>query len=147
MQETAATAPDFEELVENFELFDDWEDRYRYVIDLGKGMDPLPEGERTAEHKVEGCASQVWLVPEIEGEGAAARLRFRGDSDAMIVRGLIAVLRTLFSGRPVGEIAATDAQAELARLGLDQALSSQRSNGLRAMVGRIQGLARARLPA
>ncbi len=147
MDSTAATSPDFEELVENFELFDDWEDRYRYVIDLGKGMEPLSEAERTAEHKVDGCASQVWLVPEISGDGAVTQLSFRGDSDAMIVRGLIAVLRALFSGRPVGEIAATDAQAQLGRLGLDAALSSQRSNGLRAMVARIQGLARARLAA
>jgi cysteine desulfuration protein SufE len=140
-------AADFETLVEDFELFDDWEDRYRYVIELGKAMEPLDDGDRTPERKVEGCVSQVWLVPEIEGEGAEARLRFRGDSDAMIVRGLIAVLQKLFSGRPVSEVAATDAQAELARLGLDQALSSQRSNGLRAMVARLQGIARSSVPA
>lgn len=137
----------FEDLVENFELFDDWEDRYRYVIDLGREMDALPEAERTAAHKVDGCASQVWLVPEVEGAGGGAVLTFRGDSDAMIVRGLIAVLKALFSGRPLPEIAGTDAHAELARLGLDEALSSQRSNGLRAMVARLQGIARAAAPA
>ncbi|MEM9144704.1 MAG: SufE family protein [Pseudomonadota bacterium] len=137
----------FEDLVENFALFDDWEDRYRYVIDLGREMDPLPETERTPAHKVEGCASQVWLVPEINGEGEAARLLFRGDSDAMIVRGLIAVLHRLFSDRPVSEVAETDAPGQLARLGLTEALSAQRSNGLRAMVARLQGIAQARIEA
>ncbi|MEO0992260.1 MAG: SufE family protein [Pseudomonadota bacterium] len=137
----------YEDLVENFELFDEWEDRYRYVIDLGREMDPLSEDERTKAHKVDGCASQVWLVPEISGDGDGAVLTFRGDSDAMIVRGLIAVLHALFSGRPLSEVAATDAAAEFARLGLDEALSSQRSNGLRAMVARLQGIARARVEA
>lgn len=135
--------PAFEEIVENFELFDDWEDRYRYVIELGKEMPPLPEAQRTASYKVDGCASQVWLVPEIGSEGGGRVLNFKGDSDAMIVRGLIAILRALFSGRPLPEIAGTDAAAELKRLGLDQALSAQRSNGLRAMVARLQDIARA----
>ncbi len=133
----------FEDLVEEFELFDDWEERYRYVIELGKAMEPLAEGERADPYKVEGCASQVWIVPEVEG----ARLDFRGDSDAMIVRGLIAVLRRLFAGLSLEEAARTDAQAELARLGLDEALSAQRSNGLKAMVARLQGVARAGLEA
>lgn len=137
----------FEDLVEEFALFDDWEERYRYVIELGRDMPALEETERTDAHKVEGCVSQVWLVPELAGEGPGARLEFRGDSDAMIVRGLIAVLRRLFGGEPLAAIAATDAQAELARLGLDTALSAQRSNGLRAMVSRLQGLAKAGLPA
>ena len=140
-------APGFETLVEDFELLGDWEERYRYVIELGRAMEPLPEAERTPAHKVDGCASQVWLVPELEGEGPSARLGFRGDSDAMIVRGLIAVLRRLFDGRPLAEVAKTDAAAELARLGLDEALSAQRSNGLRAMVARLQGIARAAVPA
>ncbi|MEM8595296.1 MAG: SufE family protein, partial [Pseudomonadota bacterium] len=124
------TSPAFEEIADNFELFDDWEDRYRYVIELGKAMAELPEGERVAAHKVEGCASQVWLVPEVSGEGAETRLSFRGDSDAMIVRGLIAVLHALYSGRLVSEIRGIDAPKELARLGLEQHLSAQRSNGL-----------------
>lgn len=141
-------APDFEELVEEFEMFDDdWEERYRYVIELGKTMPALPEDLRSSANKVEGCASQVWLVPEVSGSGADAVLTFRGDSDAMIVRGLIAVLHKLFSGCRVEEIARTDAPAELARLGLDTALSSQRSNGLSAMVARLQGIARSAQPA
>ncbi|MEL6335789.1 MAG: SufE family protein [Pseudomonadota bacterium] len=131
----------FDEIAENFELFDDWEDRYRYVIDLGKAMDPLPEAERTADFKVDGCASQVWLVPSVDGEGAETRLSFRGDSDAMIVRGLIALLKALYSGRTVAEIRGIDAQAEFARLGLSQHLSAQRSNGLKAMIQRLDTLA------
>ena len=133
--------PDFEEIVENFELFDDWEDRYRYVIDLGREMPPLEEDAKIAGNKVDGCASQVWLVPELAADGQEARLSFRGDSDAMIVRGLIALLVARYSGRPVSEIRDSDAQAEFARLGLDEALSSQRSNGLRAMVARLKNLA------
>ena len=128
----------FEEIVETFGFLDDWEDRYRHVIDLGKAMDPLEESLRLPATKVNGCASQVWLVPEIEGQGSSAIFSFRGDSDAMIVRGLIAILRTLYSGLPVREVIAVDAPAELARLGLDEHLSSQRSNGLRAMVERIR---------
>ena len=134
-------APDFEDIVENFELFDDWEDRYRYVIDLGRDMPALDDAARVAANKVDGCASQVWLVPEIDGEGGEPRLSFRGDSDAMIVRGLIALLVARYSGRPVSEIRDSDAQAEFARLGLDEALSAQRSNGLRAMVARLKDLA------
>ena len=132
----------FEEIVESFELFDDWEDRYRYVIDLGREMPGLPEARRTPAAKVEGCASQVWLVPELRDSAEGPRLHFAGDSDAMIVRGLIAILTTLISGRLVDEIRTMDIRAELARLDLDQALSSQRSNGLRAMVGRIEDIAR-----
>ncbi|MGF1551935.1 MAG: SufE family protein [Paracoccaceae bacterium] len=138
---TDATAESFDEIAENFALFDDWEDRYRYVIDLGRQMEPLPEAERVDAHKVEGCASQVWLVPAVEGEGEGRRLHFRGDSDAMIVRGLIALLKALYSGRTLAEIRAIDAQAELDRLGFGQALSAQRSNGLKAMIRRLDGLA------
>ncbi|MBT0956567.1 SufE family protein [Alphaproteobacteria bacterium KMM 3653] len=137
-----AQAP-FEELVETFEFLDDWEDRYRTVIDLGKDMVPLAEGERVDTTKVLGCASQVWLVPQVEGQGPDAILTFRGESDAMIVQGLIAVLQCLYSGLPVREVAATDAQAELGRLGLTDHLSAQRSNGLRAMVERLQQIAAA----
>lgn len=131
----------FEEIAETFEFLEDWEDRYRHVIELGRAMPPLEEAFRVPATKVEGCASQVWLLPEIEGEGPAAVFRFRGDSDAMIVRGLIAILHALFSGLTVAEVLKVDAGAEMARLGLHDHLSAQRSNGLRAMVARIRLLA------
>ncbi|MBY6047634.1 SufE family protein [Vannielia litorea] len=131
----------FEEIVETFEFLDDWEDRYRHVIELGKGMEPLPEAQKVPATKVEGCASQVWLVPEVEGAGPGAVLSFTGESDAMIVNGLIAVLKALYSGASVAEVQAVDAPAELKRLGLDEHLSSQRSNGLRAMVARVRAVA------
>ncbi|MEM9763809.1 MAG: SufE family protein [Pseudomonadota bacterium] len=134
-------SPAFEEIAENFALFDDWEDRYRYVIELGKEMAPLDDALKTPASKVEGCASQVWLVPAVEGAGAERRLSFEGDSDAMIVRGLIAVLRALYSGQTVAEIRQIDAQSELGRLGLAQHLSAQRSNGLKAMIKRLDGIA------
>ena len=133
----------FEEIAETFEFLDDWEDRYRHVIDLGKAMPALDEGMRVEATKVEGCASQVWLVPEISGEGEAAVFQFRGESDAMIVRGLIAILLSLYNGLSVPEVLRVDAQAELARLGLHDHLSAQRSNGLRAMIQRIRDLAQA----
>jgi len=139
-----AASAEFDEIVENFELFDDWEDRYRYVIELGREMAPLPESYKTDSWKVEGCVSQVWLVPDVQRDAEGRDcLHFQGDSDAMIVRGLIAVLRALYGGRPVAEIPQIDAQAELARLGLEQHLSAQRSNGLKAMVRRLHDLARA----
>ncbi len=134
---------EFEEIADTFDFLDDWEDRYRHVIDMGKAMEPLPESQRIPATKVEGCASQVWLVPEIDGAGAGARFRFKGDSDAMIVRGLIAVLIALYDGLTLDEVSAVDAPAELARLGLDEHLSAQRSNGLRAMVQRIRDIAKA----
>lgn len=133
--------PAFEDIADTFEFLDDWEDRYRHVIDLGKAMPPLEESMRVPATKVEGCASQVWLVPEIEGSGTDARLDFRGDSDAMIVRGLIAILIALYGGLRVREVLDVDALAELGRLGLDEHLSAQRSNGLRAMVQRIRQIA------
>ena len=132
----------FEEIVETFGFLDDWEDRYRHVIDLGKAMPPLEESLRIPATKVDGCASQVWLVPEIAGQGPTASFTFRGDSDAMIVRGLIAVLHALYSGLTVTEVLGVDAAAELARLGLNDHLSAQRSNGLRSMVERIRVIAR-----
>jgi cysteine desulfuration protein SufE len=131
----------FEDIAETFEFLGDWEDRYAHVIELGRGLAPLSDGERVAETKVQGCASQVWLVPEIAGEGPEAILTFRGDSDAMIVKGLIAVLHALYSGLTVTEVAQVNAPAELARLGLDKHLSSQRSNGVAAMVQRIREIA------
>lgn len=136
-----ADLPDFDEIVENFELFDDWQDRYRYVIDLGRDLPELAPAQRTAAAKVDGCASQVWLVPEIRNEGGTQRIYFHGDSDAMIVRGLIAILITLIAGRTVSEIRDLDVRGALTRLQLDQALSAQRSNGLRAMVERIEQIA------
>lgn len=132
----ASTA--FEEIVETFEFLDDWEDRYGHVIDMGKAMPALDDGLKIPATKVDGCASQVWLVPEVEGSGAGAVFHFTGDSDAIIVRGLIAVLHALYDGLTVSDVLAVDAQAELARLGLQDHLSAQRSNGVRAMIGRIQ---------
>jgi cysteine desulfuration protein SufE len=128
---------DFEELVEIFEFLDDWEDRYRHVIDLGKALPNMPDALKVAATKVDGCASQVWLHITIE-DGV---LRFIGESDAIIVRGLIAVLITLYSGLELAEIIKINAVEELGRLGLNEHLSSQRSNGLRAMVNRISDAA------
>ncbi len=129
----------FEDLADTFAFLDDWEDRYRHVIDLGKAMPPLEDALKVPATKVTGCASQVWLHPEI----ANGIYHFRGDSDALIVRGLIAVLHALYDGVPVSDIARIDAQAELARLGLNDHLSAQRSNGLRSMVARIRDTAAA----
>lgn len=133
----------FEDLVETFEFMDDWEDRYRYVIDLGKQLPPMDDALKTTATKVDGCASQVWLAPSLDDDGAERRLTFVGDSDAMIVRGLIAILRILLSGKRPEDIAAADPLAAFAQLGLDQHLSAQRSNGLRAMIDRLRRLAAA----
>ncbi|MBO9396994.1 MULTISPECIES: SufE family protein [unclassified Shimia] len=124
----------FEDIVEDFEFIEDWEDRYRYVIEQGKDMAPLDEALRVPATKVDGCASQVWLHPKIE-DGVFS---FEGASDAMIVSGLIAVLRKLYNGLSLAEVLAVDARAEMERLGLNEHLSSQRSNGLRAMIERIR---------
>ncbi|MEW5685092.1 MAG: SufE family protein [Pseudomonadota bacterium] len=123
------------ELADEFELLGDWEERYRYVIELGKDLAPLSDAERSDLNKVRGCASQVWLVTEPQADGT---LRFRGDSDAHIVSGLIAILLRLYSGRPPADILAFDAKAAFETLGLAGALSSQRSNGLASMVARIR---------
>ncbi|WP_380051888.1 SufE family protein [Falsihalocynthiibacter sp. SS001] len=131
----------FEEIAETFEFLDDWEDRYRHVIELGKAMPELEPEFRVPATKVDGCASQVWLMPNVSGQGPDATFDFRGESDAMIVRGLVAVLHALFSGLTVREVLTVDAPAELGRLGLDEHLSSQRSNGVRAMVERIRKIA------
>lgn len=127
----------FEDIAETFEFLDDWEERYRHVIELGKAMAVMDDAVKVPATKVDGCASQVWILPRFEGE----TFDFQGDSDAIIVRGLIAVLHALYAGLPVAEVLKVDAAAELGRLGLDEHLSSQRSNGLRAMVGRIRALA------
>ena len=123
------------ELEAEFDLLGDWEERFRYVIELGKGLEPLTDAERSDANKVRGCASQVWLITEPQADGALA---FRGDSDAHIVRGLIAILLRLFSGRKPAEIVGFDAKAAFDKLGLTGALSSQRSNGLASMVARIR---------
>jgi cysteine desulfuration protein SufE len=124
-----------EDLAAEFDLLGDWEERYRYVIELGRELAPLTDAERTETNKVRGCASQVWLVTEPQSDGS---LRFRGDSDAHIVRGLIAILLRLYSARPPREILGFDAKAAFEQLGLAGALSAQRSNGLVSMVARIR---------
>ena len=129
----------FEDIVADFEFLEDWEDRYRHVIDMGKAMPPLDDALKTPATRVDGCASQVWLHPRVEGGTYA----FDGDSDALIVRGLIAVLRALYAGLPVAEVPRVDAGGELARLGLQEHLSAQRSNGVRAMIARIRETAAA----
>ena len=132
-----------DELVSDFALLDEWEERYRYVIELGRDLDTLPEYERTPENKVQGCVSQVWIRTDVRAANGSPILVFQGDSDAHIVRGLIAILFMLFSGRSADDILAVDAPAVLARLGLDEHLTPQRSNGLFAMVKRIQADAEA----
>jgi len=122
---------------QDFAFLDDWEDRYRYVIELGAGLDPYPEAVRDDAHKVPGCASQVWLAVEHSDE-PDPRIDFKGDSDAHIVRGLVAILLALYSGRRASEILAIDAESVFKELGLDSHLSSQRANGLRSMVKRIR---------
>ena len=129
----------FEEIAETFEFLDDWEDRYAHVIEMGRDMPPLDDAFKVPATKVDGCASQVWLVPKVEG----GVFSFEGASDAMIVSGLIAILRALYNGLPVGEVVAVDARAEFERLGLNDHLSAQRSNGLRAMIERIRTTAAA----
>lgn len=132
-----------DQILEDFEFLDDWEDRYRYVIELGRGLEPLNEAWRTPENKVQGCVSQVWLHSELRrdgGEGPA--LVLHGDSDAHIVRGLIAILFALFSGRPPRQVLDADPNRVFERLGLREHLTPQRSNGLNAMVERIRRDAR-----
>lgn len=142
MSDTQA-AP-IEEIVENFEFLDDWEDRYRYLIELGRTLEPLPESARTEASKVRGCVSQVWLETRA-GPGPDPTLTFRGDSDAHIVRGLVALTLAFFSGRRASEVADRDPRPLFQRLGLAEHLTPQRSNGLRSMVERIRSEARAAL--
>ena len=134
-----------DQIIDDFALLDDWEDRYRYVIELGKKLDLLPAADHTEANKVRGCASQVWLVTTRDGGtgGGEPILHFAGDSDALIVRGLVAIAITLFDGKPASEVVATDADALFDRLGLKAHLTAQRSNGLRALVDRIKSDARA----
>jgi cysteine desulfuration protein SufE len=134
-------------LQSDFELLDDWEDRYRYIIELGRGLAPLPEDLRTEATKVRGCASQVWLASDAKpaADGTGSVLHLQGDSDAHIVRGLIAILFALYQDKPAGEILAIDPQTAFAALGLKEHLTPQRSNGLASMVERIRADARAAL--
>jgi cysteine desulfuration protein SufE len=128
---------EIDDIVEEFDLLGDWEERYRYLIDMGKALPDMPEQERTDLNKVKGCVSQVWLVTERDGD----TLRFRADSDAHIVRGLAALLLRLYSGRTADEILSVDAREVLQTIGLSEHLSPQRSNGLASMIGRIRAAA------
>jgi cysteine desulfuration protein SufE len=135
-----------DDIIENFADLDEWDDRYRYVIELGRMLAPLPDDVRTETNKVQGCASQVWLGTAVKPNGAAGpTLTFVGDSDAHIVRGLIAILFALYSGKPARDILSTDAVALFEKLGLREHLTPQRSNGFRSMVERIKSDARAAL--
>ncbi len=137
-----------DEITENFALLEDWDDRYRYVIELGRMLAPLPDAARTDANKVPGCASQVWLTTDVAADGAGGPvLTFSGDSDAHIVRGLVAILFAVYSGKRAQEILATDALALFDQLGLREHLTPQRSNGLKSMVGRIRDEARGALAA
>jgi cysteine desulfuration protein SufE len=137
-----------DEIIENFSTLDDWDDRYRYVIELGRALTPLPEAERTEANKVQGCASQVWLATKTQPNGSSGPvLNFVADSDAHIVRGLIAILFALYSGKPARDILSTDALALFDRMGLRENLTPQRSNGLRSMIERIRSDARSALAA
>ena len=137
-----------DEIRDNFTLLDDWDDRYRYVIELGRTLAPMPEAEHSPDNKVQGCVSQVWLSKRIDRNGRREPLlNYRGDSDAHIVRGLIAILLTLYSGRTPQQILSTDAIAVFDEFGFRQHLTPQRSNGLRAMVERIRSDARQALVA
>jgi len=137
-----------DEIIDNFELLDEWDDRYRYLIELGRTLPELPDAARIESNKVRGCASQVWMTTDVRPNGAQGPvLEFQGDSDAHIVRGLIAILFALYSGKPAGEITETDSEALFAKLGLREHLTPQRSNGFRAMVDRIKSDARAALAA
>jgi cysteine desulfuration protein SufE len=128
-----------DEIVENFALLDEWDDRYRYVIELGRTLTPLPEGTHIDANKVRGCASQVWLLTHVKPNGPSGPiLTFQGDSDAHIVRGLIAILFALYSGKSARDILEIDSLALFDRIGLRENLTPQRSNGLRSMVERIR---------
>ena len=134
-----------DDIRDNFALLDDWDDRYRYVIELGRTLTPMPEDEHSAANKVQGCASQVWLSKQVARAGDEAILTYRGDSDAHIVRGLIAILLTLYSGRTPQQILTTDAAAVFDEFGFRDHLTPQRSNGLRSMIERIRTDARSAL--
>jgi cysteine desulfuration protein SufE len=133
-----------ETIRDDFAFLDEWEERYRYIIELGEALPPFPDEARDAAHKVQGCVSQVWLVTD-KGPGLDPVIRFQGDSDAHIVRGLVAIMLALFSDKRASEIVSTDAEALMRSLGLDEHLTPQRANGLRSMVKRMKGDAEAAL--
>jgi cysteine desulfuration protein SufE len=135
--------PSIDDIIENFSLLEEWDDRYRYVIELGRGLPSFPERERNESNKVPGCVSQVWLATHVQRQGGDAMLTFQGDSDAHIVRGLVAILILLLSGRSAREIANEDPIALFEQLGLGQHLTPQRSNGFRSMVARMRADAQA----
>ncbi len=135
-------AQTIDDIIADFDFLDDWEDRYRYVIDLGRDLKPYPDSARDALHKVRGCVSQVWLKSTLSDD-ADPVIDYVGDSDAHIVRGLVAIMMVLYSGKRASEILAINPEAILKKLGLDEHLTPQRSNGLRAMIGRIRNEAQA----
>ena len=138
--------PDIEEIIDNFSTLDVWDDRYRYLIELGRELPPLPAAAHSDANKVQGCASQVWLDTRVQPNGAGGpMLTFAGDSDAHIVRGLIPILFAIFSGKPAKDILSTDALSLFEQMGLREHLTPQRSNGFRSMVERIRSDARAAL--
>ena len=139
---TSTPVPDIHGIIENFLLLDEWDDRYRYVIELGRGMSPLAETDRIEANKVQGCASQVWLATAIWFDDGHPVLGFSGDSDAHIVRGLVAILLALVSGKRASEILGIDPIVLFDRLGLREHLTPQRSNGFRSMIARIHADAR-----
>lgn len=128
----------FQDIAENLSFLDDWEDRLNYVIELGQALPEMPDSDKTAENKVKGCVSNVWLVSDVDRSGGPAIMRFKGQSDAIITKGLVAILIALYSGRPASEIAQTDAIEWFGKIGLSEHLGMQRSNGLVAMVNRIR---------
>lgn len=128
----------FQDIAENLSFLDDWEDRLNYLIELGQALPAMEEADKTADNKVKGCVSNVWLVSSPDRSGDTAILSFRGQSDAIITKGLVAVLIALYSGRPAAEIAQTDALEWFRKLGMSEHLGMQRSNGLVAMVNRIR---------
>jgi cysteine desulfuration protein SufE len=131
--------PDLQTIIDNFELLEDWEDRYRYVIELGQSLPPFPDEARIERNKVEGCASQVWLIVNQDEKGL---LRLQGDSDAHIVRGLVALVIAFYDGQPVEKAKSEEIAVLFDRIGLNEHLSTQRANGVRAMIERIKGAAR-----
>lgn len=133
----------FDDIKESLEFLDDWEDRYKYVIELGQSLPGLPEDAYTPANKVEGCVSQVWLVPSFEDENGKRVLQLQGDSDAMIVKGLVAIVIAYFSGHTTEEVAQLDAERDFAAIGLQEHLTTQRANGLKAMINRIEAVAAA----
>ncbi len=133
----------FQEIADNLSFLDDWEERLNYVIELGQALPPMPDAEKTDQNRVKGCVSNVWLVSSLDQSGDQTAMTFRGQSDAIITKGLVAVLIALYSGRPATEVADTDAVEWFRKVGLSEHLGMQRSNGLVAMVNRIRSEARA----